>query len=92
MIVIYRKSDLACVGNVIEPMTFNQEMELNVIPNFGGSTEDYDVIETGMGNFHLELIEEVVTPVKNKELEQPPTIEEYMVDLDFRLSNIELGL
>ncbi len=42
MIVVYRKSDLACVGTVTNGMTFEQEIETNVIPNFGGVAEDYD--------------------------------------------------
>lgn len=63
MIVVYNKSTLACVGTVASGMTVGQELELNVIPNFGGVAEDYDFIETSEDLFHLELINDVVTVV-----------------------------
>lgn len=68
MIVIYRKSDLTCVGTVTEGMTIEQEIGLNVIPNFGGVAGDYETIETEETNFHLELISDVLTIVKNQPL------------------------
>lgn len=43
--VIKRKSDGQYVGTVCERMTFDQEIELNVIPNFGGTFEDYEPVE-----------------------------------------------
>jgi hypothetical protein len=52
--IIYRLLDLRCVGTVCEGMTIEQEIELNVIPNFGGNYEDYDFIETDKTDFHLE--------------------------------------
>jgi hypothetical protein len=63
MIVVYNKSTLACVGTVASGMTVEQELELNVIPNFGGVEEDYSFIETNETLFHLESINDVVTVV-----------------------------
>lgn len=65
MQIVYRKSDLVCVGTVALGMTVGQEITLNVIPNFGGVPGDYEVIETNEQNIHLELIGGVVTVVKN---------------------------
>ncbi|EHQ88304.1 hypothetical protein [Desulfosporosinus youngiae] len=93
--IIYRKSDLTCVGTVTEGMTIEQEIELNVIPNYGGSFENYDFIETDVKYFDLELIDEKVTVVASKApdpLPPEPTYEDYLLDLDFRLSMVELGL
>jgi len=70
--IIYRKSDLLCVGVVPSGMTIEQEIELNVIPNFGGSSEDYATIETTETNFHLERIGDIVTIVKNVVTPAPP--------------------
>lgn len=90
--IIYRKNDLQCVGTVPENMGVSQEIELNVIPNFGGAEEDYEVFETDKDNFHLKKIDGVITPVENSISPQPPTTDDYLLDLDFRLSMIELGL
>lgn len=79
--IVYRKSDLTMVGTVCPNMTIDQEIDLNVIPNFSGTFEDYDVIETGKTNFHLENINGVVTVVKNPDptpVPLPPTNEEVL--------------
>jgi len=70
--IIYRKSDLLCVGVVPSGMTIEQEIGLNVIPNFGGSSEDYATIETAETNFHLERVGDIVTIVKNVVAPPPP--------------------
>jgi hypothetical protein len=44
--IIYRKSDLQCVGQLQSNTDFEWEIEHNVIPNFGGVIEDYESIET----------------------------------------------
>ena len=92
--IIYRKSDLLCVGVVPSGMTIEQEIELNVIPNFGGSSEDYATIETTETNFHLERVGDIVTIVKNVVAPPPiaPSQDDYMVDLDYRICMLELGL
>ena len=92
--IIYRKSDLLCVGVVPSGMTIEQEIELNVIPNFGGSNEDYATIETTETNFHLERVGDIVTIVKNVVAPPPiaPSQDDYMVDLDYRMCILELGL
>ena len=94
MQIIYRKSDLVCVGTVAPNMTLEQEITLNVIPNFGGAVEGYAVIETDKQNFHLESVNGVVVAVENIPLPviPEPTEADYLIDLDFRLSMIELGL
>lgn len=43
--IIKRKSDGAFVGTVVSGMTPQQEIEINVIPNFGGAQEDYEAVE-----------------------------------------------
>lgn len=45
MLAIKRKSDGLLVGNVIPGMTPEQEILINVIPNFGGAPGDYKVVE-----------------------------------------------
>lgn len=52
--IIYRKSDLVCVGTITNNMTAENEIEMNVISNFGGNIEDYSIIETDLKYFHLE--------------------------------------
>lgn len=84
MKICYRKKDLIIVGTVppnIDPL---QEIKLNVIPNFGGSENDYNFIETTEPYFHLELIDGVVTVVRDEPLEepQPPTLEEQLAEKD----------
>jgi len=79
MIVVYRKLDLLCVGTVIKEMTFEQEIELNVIPNFGGTVGDYNYIETEETLFHLELIDGIVSTISDipiPEIIQPTPIEQ----------------
>lgn len=61
--VIYRKSDLSIVGQVNG--TLEDTLNLNVIPNFGGTAEDYGSIETDKENFHLETVNSVVTVVED---------------------------
>ena len=63
MIIVYFNSNLRCVGTVVEGMTVEQEIELNVIPNFGGTTNDYSTIETEETFFNLVLINGIVTVV-----------------------------
>ena len=63
--IIYRKSDLVCVGTVAPNMTIEQEITLNVLPNFSGTVKDYAVIETSFQNFHLESVNGVVVAVEN---------------------------
>ncbi len=92
--IIYRKSDLQCVGTILGGLTKEKMIELNVIPNFGGKFEDYEVIGTDKNNFHLELIDGVVTIVDNPiiPIQPQPSQEDYLLDLDYRISKIELGL
>ena len=63
MIIVYFNSNLRCVGTVAEGMTIEQEILLNVIPNFGGTTNDYNTIETEETFFNLELINGIVMVV-----------------------------
>lgn len=89
--IIYKKSDLQCVGVVSDNMTIEQEIELNVIRNFGGMIEDYGYIETEKTNFHLELVDNIVAAIDNPSITQPNQ-DDYLLELDYRLSKIELGL
>jgi len=45
MLTIIRKSDIQPCGTIPNNMTVEQEILLNVLPNFGGSAEDYEVME-----------------------------------------------
>lgn len=63
--IIYRKSDLQCVGTVVNNMTIEQEIKLNVIPNFGGTVDDYASIQTDKVNIHLENVNGIVTVIEN---------------------------
>lgn len=72
--IIYRKSDLVCVGTGQDS---EQEITVNVIPNFGGEIGDYDFIETDLTYCHLELVDGVITAVEDdREEVSQPTIEE----------------
>lgn len=71
MKIVYRKSDLQCVGVVVGDMSNEEEIQLNVIPNFGGIEEDYETIESDKANVHLELIDGEVIVVENPTSETP---------------------
>jgi len=45
MLTIIRKSDNQPCGTIPSNMTVDQEILFNVLPNFGGSAEDYEVME-----------------------------------------------
>lgn len=51
---IYNKNTLVIVGQIQHNTSFEWEIEHNVIPNFGGVAEYYDLIETNLTRFHLE--------------------------------------
>lgn len=74
MKIIYRKSDLELMGTVPNNMTIEQEIELNVIPNFGGLKEDYSFIETELNDFHLENKNGVIIVVEN--FREPTIVED----------------
>ena len=63
--IVYRKSDLLCVGVLQEDTTFEWEVENNVIPNHDGTVDDYAAIETDLKRFHLENINGVVTVIED---------------------------
>ena len=63
--IVYKKSDLMCVGMIQYGTTFEWEIEHNVIPNFGGVESDYATITTDLDRFHLENIDGVVGAVEN---------------------------
>lgn len=63
---IYNKNTLKICGTICSNMTLEQEIKLNVLPNFGGGIEDYSVIETNVEFFHLEKENEKVVVVKDK--------------------------
>ena len=70
--IIYRKSDLRCVGTIQHNTTFEWELEHNVIANFGGLAEDYDFVETQLeGAIHVENNDGVILVLENE-----PTSEE----------------
>lgn len=91
MVIIYRKSDLKCVGVVSDNMTIEQEITLNVIPNFGGIIDDYDSIQTEKKYFHLERVNGVVTIVKNEPPPEPSEPSEIdLLRLEQAQANAEL--
>lgn len=96
--VIYRKSDLVCVGTLCSNMTIEQEIELNVIPNFGGNKEDYDSIEVNKINFYLSkdkngnvialdnlILPSIAEPIDKEKV----AMAEAIIDLEARLSALE---
>ncbi len=78
--VIYRKSDLLCVGTVIDGISVEQEIELNVIPNFGGQISDYEVFNSDKASaFHLERSTDgKIAAIDNPIPSLPPTKEEIL--------------
>jgi hypothetical protein len=64
--IIYRKSDLRCVGTIQENTTFGWEIEHNVIPNFNGTESDYESIETNFERFHLERVNGEVVVIEDE--------------------------
>jgi len=44
MQIVKRKIDLQCVGTVASNITAEQEILLNVIPNFGGTVNSYEAV------------------------------------------------
>ncbi len=74
MNIIYRKTDLELMGTVLDNMTIEQEIELNVIPNFGGLKEDYSFIETELNDFHLERKDGTIIVVEN--FREPTIVED----------------
>ena len=83
-LICYRKSDLRLVGTVPDNIEPKQEIQLNVIPNFGGTIDDYAFIETDELHFHLELIDGEITIVKDERPIEinPPTLEEQLSEKD----------
>lgn len=78
--IIYRISDLICVGILRSPLwTIEDEITNNVLSHFGGKAEDYSSIETNETNFHLEMQNGIVTIVKDPDPSLPPTLEERIV-------------
>lgn len=99
MSIIYKKSDLSIVGTIANNMTIEQEIELNVIPNFGGSSEDYSYIETDKINFHLEkdkdgnviVVDNIVQPtiVEEKPSQTEIDFAQYVLDTEDRITKLE---
>ncbi|MGE6488525.1 hypothetical protein [Paenisporosarcina sp. NPDC076898] len=100
--LIYNKHTLAIVGNISQGRTLDQELALNVYGNFKGVKSDYDTIETNLENVELKRTDnrvEVVKkapPVVEPQPPKPPSpteqLSDYIVDVDFRVTMIELGL
>lgn len=78
MLTIIRKSDNQPCGTISSNMNAEQEIIKNVIPNFGGVPEDYEVQNIEIQSTQLQTPE--------------PTVIDYLIDIDFRLCMIELGL
>jgi hypothetical protein len=62
--IIYRKSDLICVGTIQDNTNFEWEIENNVIPNFGGVADDYEEIEVNCNRFKLEQQGDIIISVE----------------------------
>lgn len=65
--IVYNKQSLKCVGVVNEGSTIEWEVENNVIPNFGGVQDDYDVIETDIEKVELVRNESGTVEAKERE-------------------------
>lgn len=67
--IIYRISDGFHAGTIPEGGTFENELQLNVFPNFGGHKEDYGSLDVLFDYFKLEQVSGGVIAV---EIEPPP--------------------
>ncbi|MCM3761030.1 hypothetical protein M3212_09560 [Alkalihalobacillus oceani] len=65
MIRIYRKADLEIVGSCPTGVSVEDEIRLNVIPNFGGVPEDYEALWVDKQPFHLEKVGEDIVVVED---------------------------
>lgn len=80
--IIFRKTDLLVVGMIPEVGTFDSELKLNVLPNFGGKKEDYATLDVPYDYFKLEIKDgvvvavEVAAPPLPPEPANPPTMED----------------
>lgn len=97
--VVYRKSDLTLVGTLVAGMTDIQEINISVIPNFGGKEEDYDSLDVPFDYFRLEEVNgevvalELEPPAPESEaLSETDALLSYVVDVDYRLTMMELGM
>lgn len=83
----------------------DQEIDISTTNYFEGvailplpSGEIVCIPEDGATQEELELIQQIRADVENRPAPEPviaviePTMEEYLLDLDFRLSMVELGL
>ncbi|TQR21787.1 hypothetical protein [Psychrobacillus vulpis] len=95
---IYHKDTLNIVGMLNAHTSYEKELELNVFPNFGGNTNDYDIIETEFDYITLEKVDEIVKakeyviPVEPQEPTETELLNDYIIDVDYRVTMIELGL
>lgn len=97
--IIYRIDSLQIVGTLASNETVEQVIEKDVIPNSKGSAEDYASLDVPFDYFKLELVNGEVVAIELDPPEpdpQPPTAKDilmdYIVDVDFRVTMIELGL
>lgn len=99
-IIFSRLTNLPC-GEVLPNDTPANEIIKNVIPNFGGTEQDYSFITVDeethkkLSEYHFTIVdgEVVFGNLKEKnDLPSEPSIDNYLLDLDFRLSTVELGL
>jgi hypothetical protein len=54
-IAIYRKYDLWVVGYANDKSKYEEQLRLNVFPNFGGMQDDYAYLEIPYDNYNIEV-------------------------------------
>jgi hypothetical protein len=100
-IIIYSKlTNLPC-GEVLEGDTPKNEINRSAIPSFGGTEEDYSFIEANqetykkLSDYHFTIIDGEINFGSLKEKIDSPTdqsLDDFLLDLDYRISTVELGL
>lgn len=91
MLIIIRKSDNQPCGTIPSNMTAEQEILLNVIPNFGGSVEDYEVQDIEPQTPELQIISEPVDEEKVWMAEAIITQSAEIEELKARIQTLEGG-
>lgn len=93
-------TNLPC-GEVLDGDSPKNEIIRNAIPNFGGTEKDYSYIEVSgedyekFSKYEFSIVDGQIVFSAEKVIVEPlkePSLDDYLLDLDFRLSTVELGL
>ncbi|MFO1444066.1 hypothetical protein KDN24_12810 [Bacillus sp. Bva_UNVM-123] len=105
MIIIYNKAKLKIVSTVASNETIEEVIEKDAIRNFGGKIDDYASIELTVeevaktSTHEFTIVNGQIVFGDEKVIEEPPKepsevelLNDYVVDVDYRVTMIELGL